>query len=290
MIPPVKELLGILYEEQRCIQYLIEKGVLLSPLQCEQCGGEMRQASKILFRCRKKSCQAGKSLLSNSFFAGSRLRCNEILHIGYLWLCKVPSASMQIITGHSTHTISDFRRFYMQLVAETLDDEDMTIGGEGIVVQIDETKLGKRKYHRGHRVDGVWVLVGVEKTEQRRVFVESVQSRDAETLREVISRHVAPGSIIHTDMWRGYLGLESLGYEHQTVNHSENFRDPETGVNTNTVEGTNNALKISVPSRNRTTDFIDEHLTTFIWRRKNSHELWIAFLRALRDVGYPEND
>jgi hypothetical protein len=32
------------------------------------------------------------------------------------------------------------------------------IGSPGIVVEVDETKLGKRKYHRGHRVEGVWVV------------------------------------------------------------------------------------------------------------------------------------
>ena len=29
---------------------------------------------------------------------------------------------------------------------------------------MDEKKLGKRKYHRGHRVERVWVISRVEKT------------------------------------------------------------------------------------------------------------------------------
>jgi hypothetical protein len=29
---------------------------------------------------------------------------------------------------------------------------------EGIIVEVDETKLGKRKYYRGHRVVKVWVI------------------------------------------------------------------------------------------------------------------------------------
>ena len=38
------------------------------------------------------------------------------------------------------------------------------IGGEGIVVEIDESKFGKWKYSRGHKVDDVWVLEIVERT------------------------------------------------------------------------------------------------------------------------------
>lgn len=42
-----------------------------------------------------------------------------------------------------------------------LDNEK--IGGPGRTVEIDESKFGKRKYHRGKRVDGVWVFGGIER-------------------------------------------------------------------------------------------------------------------------------
>jgi hypothetical protein len=34
------------------------------------------------------------------------------------------------------------------------------IGGENEIVEIDEIKFGKRKFHRGKRVEGVWVFGG----------------------------------------------------------------------------------------------------------------------------------
>ncbi|KAG0442322.1 hypothetical protein DMUE_0356 [Dictyocoela muelleri] len=45
------------------------------------------------------------------------------------------------------------------------------IGGDQLVVEIDESKFGKRKYNRGHRVRGTWVVGGVERSESRKIFL-----------------------------------------------------------------------------------------------------------------------
>jgi hypothetical protein len=216
----------------------------------------------------------------HSFFANIKVDCCEILLIGRLWLAKSSFTTIQDLTGHSQHTITDYMSFCRKLIAETLEDEDTLIGGDGIIVEVDECKLGKRKYHRGHRVEGVWIVGGIEKTEQKKVFIEAVADRSAETLRGVITRHIREHSIIRTDLWRGY-NLEGLNVIHQTVNHSENFVDPITGVHTNTIEGFWNGLKYHIAPRNRNQNDIDEHLLEEIWRRKHQENLWNAFLDAL---------
>jgi transposase-like protein len=168
-----------------------------------------------------------------------------------------------------------------------LDSDDTLIGGQGIVVQVDETKMGKRKHHRGHRVDGAWVIVGVELTENRRVFAEVVEDRSSDTIIRVLSGHIAQGSILHTDCWRGYTCLSQVfGIEHMTVNHSIGFKDEQTGVHTNHVEGTNYALKRSIPPRCRTSSLLQPMLSEFIWRRKNVATLWSSFIDVLKDVEY----
>ena len=158
--------------------------------------------------------------------------------------------------------------------------------GNGIIVEVDECKLCKRKYNRGHRVVGAWVVGGVERTDERRVFIEQVQDRLAETLRDIISRNIVQGSIVHSDLWRGYQRLDELGMTHATVNHSQSFRNPIIGVHINTIEGTWNGLKLSIPPRNRNEDFIDNHLLVFIWRRNNNENLWSALLTAFKTTLY----
>ena len=57
-------------------------------------------------------------------------------------------------------------------------EDSESIGGEGKVVQIDESKFGKRKYHRGHHVEGQWVFGGIE-NDSRKCFLIAVEKRDS---------------------------------------------------------------------------------------------------------------
>ena len=50
-------------------------------------------------------------------------------------------------------------------------DASEQIGGNGIEVEIDESKFGKQKYHRGHKVEGQWVFGGREKYNKHRIFM-----------------------------------------------------------------------------------------------------------------------
>jgi transposase-like protein len=289
-IPAVSSLLPVLFDEQKCIEFLFAEGILLIPELCYACGGRVNRNGQI-FRCTRNSCRKATSIFRSSFFSKSRLRCCEVLHLGYLWLT---GCSRQIILHNVTHskdTISAYLVWLRELVSQMLEPDDTMIGGANVIVEVDETKFGKRKYHRGHRVDGAWVIVGVERTVDRLVFAEVVPDRSAATIDGVLSRHILDGSILYTDLWRGYASIsERFNIEHRTVNHSKGFKDPVTGVHTNTVEGTNYALKRSVPPRSRTSSSLPLHLIEFVWRRKHSANLWLGFIEALRSVEYDVSD
>ena len=103
----------------------------------------------------------------------------------------------------------------------------------------------------------------------------------------VPSRHLLPDSVLHTDCWKGYIGVaEELSVEHRAVNHTEGFIDNETGVHTNSIEGKWAGLKRRITLRGRVKDTLPGYLFEQIWRKRHERELWSAFLSALREIGY----
>lgn len=69
-------------------------------------------------------------------------------------------------------------------------------------------------------------------SEDVRLEVCEDNKRDRSTLEALIEKHVEKGTEIHTDMWKGYNRLASLGYDHKVVNHS----DPDNPFVGNLVE------------------------------------------------------
>jgi transposase-like protein/predicted nucleic acid-binding Zn ribbon protein len=255
--------------EQELLQRIAEKAIR----KCEKCGSEMRlnkQNRYLFFRCSWRVCNSKKSVWKDTVFNASKLPFLSIFKIIWLFSMRIELGRIIEMTGLSKTTISRYisrisRLFLIQRVVQITK-----IGGPGIIVEIDESKFGKRKYHRGHRVEGVWVLGMVERTAARKIVLVKVPNRSGETLHDLIKLHVLPGSIIHTDGWRGYLGIDSHGYIHRTVNHSVEFRNSVTGVHTNTIEGNWCPLKRSIPIRCRTARQITLYLELFMYRRNNS--------------------
>ena len=69
------------------------------------------------------------------------------------------------------------------------------------------------------------------------MFMVVILNKAAATLIPIIQNYIKPGSTIHTDELLSYSWLGTLGYVHQTVNHSTNFVDPITGGYTQNIEG-----------------------------------------------------
>lgn len=130
----------------------------------------------------------------------------------------------------TSKTCVDWYNFAREVCEEYLLRHSEPIGGPGIDVEIDESKFGKRKYHRGRMQEGQWVFGGREKNDRQKIFMQTVDARDEQTLLPLIQKWILPGSIIHSDCWKSYSKLGDMGYQHLTVNHSVEFTNQDTGT------------------------------------------------------------
>jgi transposase-like protein len=285
-IPSRLQFMPIISSEQNALRYLIENRVIIPPTCCEVCQGPV-SVHGLISKCTSFGCRKSVSLLRNSFFAKNRISLDDTLYLAYLWICGCSYSTTLAMTSHSSNTIVGYFGFFRQLVTDSLEEEDVVVGGPGVVVEVDESKFGKRKYHRGKYVEGAWVLGGVERTEERRFFVVVVEKRDSATICNVLSKYVAEGSVLYSDCWKGYADVEhSLNLPHFTVNHSVGFKDTQTGVHTNSIEGKWSLLKRRITLRGRVKELLPGYLMEQIWRNRHRNALWKSFMNALAEIYY----
>lgn len=223
---------------------------------------------KCVWRCTNKYCYRKFSIRHNSWFANSHLSLSVIVKLTYYWVHKLPLnyIKLQLDIG-SNSTGVDWYNFCREVCLQVIIQDNKKVGGPGKTVEIDESKFGKRKYHRGKRVEGAWVFGGIER-ESRDSFFQVVQDRSAETLIPIIVKYIEPGTTIISDCWKAYSSLSSLGYIHQTVNHSKEFKNKETGAHTNSIESTWHALKQSLPRSGTQKQLYDSYFEEYVIRKR----------------------
>ena len=158
------------------------------------------------------------------------------------------------------------------------------IGGEDVVVQIGESNICKRKYHRGRVLENqnVWIVGGID--ENNNMFQVMTEVRNQETLESIITEYVARGSIIWTDKWAGYNSLESLGYKHESVNHSIQFKTAD-GIHTNKIEEIWGAIKRKFRFiTNKTSDLMNSYLSSYQFKKKFKNNRLSMYIQTINTI------
>ena len=159
--------------------------------------------------------------------------------------------------------------------------------GQARYVEVDESYFFHRKYHRGRNRRGTWV-VGLIERETGKCWLEVVRRRDAQTLEQIITDHILPGTVVVTDAWRGYANVNQINngvYTHEVVVHAKNFIDPVySEINTQTIEGLWMQAKRKLRYQSGTSHgLFTSYLSAFQWRYSHKVHVFGQYLRLLSE-------
>jgi transposase-like protein len=164
----------------------------------------------------------------------------------WLFAMHLIGSSKKGISAHQMHRMMEVTYktawFMMHRIREAMRDENSTpMGGEGKIIQADETYYGNtskraKGYKKGHRYKSSVVAL-VEPKGRVRAF--HAKKANAETVREILVRNVELSTELHTDESPLYKTVGKEFADHKTVEHGWNQRGfyvGKDGQTTNAVE------------------------------------------------------
>ena len=116
----------------------------------------------------------------------------------------------------SDHTVVDWNNYLREVcLSALLRRPSQKIGGEGLIVEVDESLFTRRKNNAGRILPQQWIFGGICR-ETKQSFVQLVPDRTMKTITEAINNNIEEGSVLYSDSWRSYCttGLEEAGFKH----------------------------------------------------------------------------
>ncbi|XP_076626861.1 uncharacterized protein LOC143344575 [Colletes latitarsis] len=139
----------------------------------------------------------------------------------------------------SSTTEVDWTSFCRQLYLLWTEKHSVPIGGENEIVEVDEAKIGKRKFNKGRLLTGQWIFGGIERS-----------------------------TTIISDCWKAYDCLNKEGFRHLRVNHKINFVDPETNTQLQNIERVWREERANIPKYETRQIHYVGYLVEFFFRRQ----------------------
>jgi transposase-like protein len=207
---------------------------------CPHCGStDSAYATKRpgLYRCGSKECRKDFTVTVGTVYERSHIPLNKWLLATYL-LCS----SKKGISAHQLHRMLDVTYksawFMTHRIREAMKpgSGEPPLGGEGKVVEADETFLGhikgtkrpKAGYHHKHKVVSL-----VERKGNARSF--HITTMYTPEVKPILMENIRQDSTLMTDEGYLYKGIGKEFAKHQTINHSKDY--VRGAAHTNTTEG-----------------------------------------------------
>ena len=181
---------------------------------CPRCGHiEMQENYRGRYLwCRHCRSKHRYSAHQGTFLYGCKLQAIQLYQLLWCFISRMTIETTRTITGLSYTTIERWMGRLRQNLAFSTKGEPKLSG----VIKIDESFFGKQRSKQAQVI-----VVGAIEADTGRIRLQIIPDREQETLESFILQNIETGSVIVTDYWLGYIGLDDLGYEHYPFNHSK---------------------------------------------------------------------
>jgi transposase-like protein len=257
---------------------------------CKQERKHYRIAGRPVYSC--DHCGTQISPMAGTIFEHSSTSLRLWYYAMYLMAstrCGISAKQIQRETGVTYKTAW---RMFRQI--RTLLSEDVQLEGEA--VEMDETYMGgKRKAGRGRPMRGDKVKTPVVGIAERkgRVFARATQDVTKQTLLGIVEEKVLPKSIVFTDEYPAYEGIDRMeyGYTHKRINHAAKVY-VIADVHTNTIEGFWSLVKRGIGgvyhqvSQKYLQSYLDEYSFRYN-RRDQGNLIFTSLLKRVAELAAP---
>ena len=179
------------------------------------------------WQCR--ACRRHTSATAGTVLHRSKLPLSAWFTAAYLMTSLKPGISALQLQGQLGLTRFETAWFLLHKLRRAMVNPDRTqLSG---TVEVDETWIGGKqaglkggRQRKGRKA--IEVVVAVERREKSlgRLRLEIIRDDGSETRYDFIKRNVEPGSLIVSDAWQGYSGIEPEIYDHQSVSQAAQKR------------------------------------------------------------------
>jgi len=225
--------------DDACLVRVMEMRFPGSMAKCDSkdCAGAIRKHHRVTGRTAYACDNCGHHMypLAGTIFEKSSTSLRIWFQAMYLMgstRCGISAKQIQRETGVTYKTAW---RMFRQI--RSLLSEDLQL--EGSTVEVDEMYVGGRTKRRNMIDKPKTPVVGVVQRKSGRVVARVTADTKKPTLHGFIKEFVLPGSVVFTDDYPAYDGIEGPKYRHYRIRHSEKVyvTGAQGQIHTQTIDG-----------------------------------------------------